>query len=67
MDVPRLADAETQRAYTANLREAFLQTLDDEALAYFFQEWDSRNHVRPKLQLPFRVERQPLSGTPNEE
>lgn len=67
MDIPRLADAETQKAYTDKLREAFLETLDDQALAAFFQQWDSRTPARPKLQLPLGVERQPPSGSANAE
>jgi hypothetical protein len=67
MDVPRLADAETQRAYTAKLREAFLETLDDQALAAFFQQLDSRAPARPKLQFPLGVERQPSSVSANED
>ena len=67
MDVPRLADAETQKVYAANLREAFLEAFDDEALGCFFQEWDKRNHVRPRLSLPSGVERRPVARSSKEE
>lgn len=67
MDVPGLADAEAQRAYMANLRDAFLKTFDEDAPAYLHQGWDTQNHVRPKLNLPSGVEQEPLAGSPNEE
>lgn len=66
MDVPNLADPETQRTYAANLREAFLKTFDEGAPAYLEQGCATQSHVRPKLQLPVGVERHPLSGEPNE-
>jgi ribosomal protein L16 Arg81 hydroxylase len=52
MDVPRLADEQTRKAFVHGVSRAMAGAASPEALEQFLAFWDSRRRARPRLGLP---------------